>query len=721
MSTALIALHAVAKINGVDVDMRTIERELGSVNAELSFPELLRVAKRMDFKARKKNTSVEKLPENYPLPAITQAKDGTYLVILKLNKKDGKLLAFVPAEKQVVELTFEQARALLNPVVMVLSHRAFNAQVRFGFQWFYSEILKFRGVILEVMGASFVIQLFGLVTPLFTQVILDKVIVHRTMTTLDVLAVAFLFTASMEFFLNLARNQVFTQAANKIDSILGAKLFRHLFHLPFVYFEARKVGIIAARVRELDNIREFITSKSVSVIVDLIFSLVFVVMMALYSIQLTAVVVGCVAAIAVLYLVLTPELRNRLQTKFLMASDSQSYLVESVTGIQTVKSLSIEGSMQRKWEDALARYLHSSFNLTTMANVGNAISNLCQKLMTIAILYLGVRLVIENKLTIGQLIAFQMFANQFTNPVIRLVNLWNEFQQALLGVDRLGDILNHPVEIQSTKAITLPQINGSIVFDKISFRYSPDGPNVLEDLSLQVKPGTSIGLVGKSGSGKSTIAKLMQRLYLPNEGAVLIDGVDVRHMNPNWLRANIGVVLQENYLFSGSIRENIALPKPDAPVELIIKAATIAGAHEFISKMPAGYDTVVGERGSTLSGGQRQRIAIARALITDPRILIFDEATSALDYESERIIQQNLRQIKSGRTFVIIAHRLSTVQDCDLIVVMDEGKIVEMGSHRELLSRSGPYSRLYSQQSSMVIAAPPQAVVAVGPSFPSVG
>jgi ATP-binding cassette, subfamily B, bacterial HlyB/CyaB len=705
MSTALIALHAVAKINGVDVDMRTVEREIGSINAELNLPELLRVAKRLEFKARVKKIPVEKLPDEYPLPAIVQAKDGTFLVLLKLNKKENKLLAFLPTEKNVTEMTFGEARELFNPAIVVLSHRAFNAQVRFGFQWFYTEILKYRAVITEVMGASFVIQLFGLVTPLFTQVILDKVIVHRTMTTLDVLAVAFLFTASMEFFLNLARKQVFTQAANKIDSILGAKLFRHLFNLPYVYFEARKVGVIAARVRELDNIREFITSKSVSVIVDLFFSLIFVVMMAIYSIPLTFVVVGFVAVIAVLYVVLTPELRNRLQSKFLMASESQSYLVESVTGIQTVKSLAIEGSMQRKWEDALARYLQSSFNLNTMGNVGNAISNLCQKLMTISILYLGVRLVIENKLTIGQLIAFQMFANQFTNPVLRLVNLWNDFQQALLGVDRLGDILNHPIEVQSSKAITLPQLTGSIEFDKISFRYSLDGPHVIQDLSMRIKPGMSIGLVGKSGSGKSTIAKLIQRLYLPTEGAVIIDGVDVRHMNPNWLRSNIGVVLQENYLFSGSIRENIAMPKPDAPIELIIKVATIAGAHEFISQMPAGYDTLVGERGSTLSGGQRQRIAIARALITNPKILIFDEATSSLDYESERIIQQNLKEIKSGRTFLIIAHRLSTVQDCNVIVVLDKGKIVEVGSHGELLSRNGPYARLYSQQSSLALPA----------------
>lgn len=698
MNTALISFELVARVNGVDVDLRNVTRELGVEKTDLTVPELLLVAKRLEFKARAKRLQINKLSDKYPLPIIVQLRDQTFGVILKLNKEANKLLYYSAKDKNVAELTFDQAKEQFSDTFIVLAHRAFNSQVKYGFQWFYTEILKYKRVISEVLTASFVIQLFALITPLFTQVILDKVIVHRVMSTLDVMAIAFLFVSAMEFGLNVLRNQIFNQAANKIDAILGAKLFRHLFSLPFVYFESRKVGVIAARVRELDNIREFITSKSVSVLVDCIFSVVFLGMMLLYSVQISLLVLLFVGIIAVLYLVLTPEFRNRLETKFQMSSGSQSYLVESITGILTVKSLAIEGSMQRKWEDALAKYLHSSFNLSTIGNVGSAISNLCQKLMTIAILYFGVRLVIENKMTIGQLIAFQMFANQFTNPVIRLVNLWNEFQQALLGVDRLSDILSHPVEVQSSKAITLPSLEGSVEFDKISFRYTPDGPYVLKDFSLKIKPGMSIGLVGRSGSGKSTLAKLIQRLYLPQEGGIFVDQVDVRHMNPDWLRSNIGMVLQENYLFSGTIRENISMPKPDAPIEHIIMAAQIAGAHEFISQMPHGYDTLVGERGSSLSGGQKQRIAIARALISNPKILIFDEATSALDYESERIIQENLQKIKTGRTFVIIAHRLSTVRDCDLLVVLDKGQIVEMGSHNDLLAKGGAYANLYAQQ-----------------------
>ena len=294
-----------------------------------------------------------------------------------------------------------------------------------------------------------------------------------------------------------------------------------------------------------------------------------------------------------------------------------------------------------------------------------------------------------------------MFANQFTAPVMRLVNLWNEFQQVLLGVDRLGDILNNPVEITSSKAITLPKINGSVRVENLSFKYTPNGPMVLNKINLNIKAGQSIGLVGRSGSGKSTITKLIQKLYLPFEGTIYIDEVDIRQMNPIWLRNNIGVVLQENYLFSGTIRDNISMPKPDAPIEMIIQAAQISGAHSFISEMPEGYDTIVGERGSTLSGGQRQRIAIARALITNPKIIIFDEATSALDYESERVIMENLDKIKRGRTMFIIAHRLSTVKNCDLIVALDKGNIIEAGTHEELISKKGYYYNLYTQQGAL--------------------
>jgi len=696
MISGLIALEVVARLNQVDVDIRAVMREYG-LHHEVSPEELLRIAKRFEFRAKRKVFSLRKLATGYPLPAIAVLKAGGFQVVLKLDLPAGKVLLFDPREKKTLEREIVDFEAELEGHI-ILSHRKITSQTVFGFRWFLHEIGKFRRIIGEVLIGSFVVQLFGLVTPLFTQVILDKVIVHHSLSTLDVLAIAFLAVVVFELLLNIARNYIFIHTTTKLDAKLGAKLFKHLLGLPFRYFESRQVGNIAARVRELDTIREFITNKAVSVIIDVFFSGVFVVVMLLYSVKLTLVALGFIAAIGLIYLTVTPELRRRLEKKFQMGAASNSYLVESVTGMQTVKSLAIEGSMQRRWEDHLGNYVRSGFRLANMSKVSGAVASSLQRLMTISILYLGVKAVLQGEMTIGQLIAFQMFAGQFSGPILRLTNLWNEFQQALLSVDRLGDILNHPLEIPSDKAITLPKLQGQLKFEKVFFQYTPSGPNVLDGISLTIEPGQCVGVVGRSGSGKSTLAKLLQRLYIPNQGAILVDGVDVRHMNPFWLRHNIGVVLQENFLFSGTIRDNISLPRPDAPMELILEAARLAGAHKFIAEMSEGYDTQVIERGGSLSGGQKQRIAIARALITNPRLLIFDEATSALDYESEKIIRDNMLSIKQGRTTVVIAHRLSTIRECDTILVMDKGRVVETGSHEQLMRQGGFYHHLHGQQ-----------------------
>lgn len=701
MQTGLISFEIISKINGIDVDLRSISREYGFSDNEISKEELLRIVKGSGFKAKLKNIPIEQT-EKYPTPAIFIMKNNTFAVALKMNYETSKLLVFIPEEKSTREITFEEFNELSTGEIIFLSHKMMNNQVKFGFKWFYAEILRFKQIILEVLLGSFVVQIFGIITPLFTQVILDKVIVHRSMTTLEVLGIAFVAVAVFEFLINITRNYIFIHTANKIDAKLGTKLFKHLFALPLVYFENRKVGNIIARIRELDQIRDFITNKSVSVIIDMFFSTIFVIIMFMYSPLLTMIVLGIVALIAILYVTVTPELRSRLNNKFQMGAQSNSYLVESVTGIQTVKSLSIEGSMQKKWEQYLGQYVKAGFNLSLIGTFAGSLSTLFQKMMTISILWLGVTLVIKNKMTVGQLIAFQMFANQFTSPVLRLVNLWNEFQQVLLGIDRLGDILHHPVEVTSEKAITLPKVKGSVRIENLSFKYTPSTPMVLNGINFNIKEGMSVGLVGRSGSGKSTITKLIQRLYLTTEGAIYIDDVDIRHMNPTWLRNNIGVVLQENYLFSGSIRENISLARPDASIEEIIHVAQMSGAHQFISEMPEGYDTIVGERGSTLSGGQKQRIAIARALITNPRILIFDEATSALDYESETIIMQNLNNIKKNRTTFIIAHRLSTVRNCDVIIALDKGRIIEMGTHEQLMAHKQYYYSLCTQQEMLM-------------------
>lgn len=697
VNTGLVCLDIAARMNKTDIDMQNIVKEYGINTVDLSPEELIRIAKNSGFKIKRKDKKLKNISPKYPMPGILRMKDNTYIIILGIKYEDNTALILFPLAKHPVSINIDELQEDILDI-FILSHKQNISDVKFGFKWFFNEILKYKTIILQVLLGSFVVQLFGLVTPLFTQVILDKVLVHRTITTLNVLGIGFLVVIVFEFFLNLSRNYIFIHTTNKIDAKLGSKLFKHLFRLYYVYFENRQVGNIIARVRELDRIREFITDKCVSVIIDSFFSIVFVVIMLIYSVKLTLIAIGFVAVTGVLYLLITPELRARLEEKFQMGAHSNSYLVESVTGIQTVKSLSVEGSMFRKWEEKLGNYLKASFNLSIIGNFTGNLSQLLQKLMTIAILYTGVLLVIENKLTVGQLIAFQMFAGQFSAPMLRLVNLWNEFQQTLLAVDRIGDILNSPAEMQNANAITLSNIEGKITLDNLSFRYNVDSPMVLKNVSFEIKPGQKIGFVGRSGSGKSTLTKLIQRLYYATEGTIYIDNIDTRNINPIWLRSNIGVVLQENYLFSGSIRDNIALPRPNMPMEAIVQAAQISGAHEFISKLPKGYDTEVGERGSSLSGGQKQRIAIARALICNPKILIFDEATSALDYESERIIRNNLNLITKNRTTIIIAHRLSTIKDCDVIACFDNGQIVETGTHSELLEKDGYYKKLYLAQ-----------------------
>ena len=697
MQSALRSLEIVGALNNVRIDSRAIIRDY-ALNTTPSFEELIRIAKDKGFKAKIKHLNVKNLV-SYPLPCIARDKNGVYFNILKVDTSKNEVLIFKD-KNEPYAIKFEELLNILNPnpKMIVLKHKLLNDRIKFGFGWFYARMLSYKKIVGEILIASFVIQLFGLVTPLFTQVVLDKVLVHHSLSTLNVIAVAFGAVIIFEMLLSLSRNYIFAHTTSKIDARLGAMLFDHLIKLPMIYFENRKVGNIVARVRELDSIREFIANKSVTVLLDMLFSVVFVIMMLLYSIKLTLVALGFVTIIATLYFFATPRLRARLEDKFQMGARSNSYLVESITGISTVKSLAIEGSMQRLWEDFLAKYVKSSFELSNLSNILSGIANALSKLMTLAILYLGVGLVIENKLSVGQLIAFQMFAGQFSAPIMRLVGLWNEFQQALLSVDRLGDILNTPKEQENGNAITLSEIKGSVKFDNVSFKYSPNSPTVLQNFSLEVKPNTSIGIVGRSGSGKSTITRLLQRLYYANEGAIYIDGVDIRHMNPSWLRQNIGVVLQDSYLFSGSVKENIAYAYPSASMDLILQASKVAGADEFISMLPEGYDTLVGERGSSLSGGQKQRIAIARAILTNPRILIFDEATSALDYESEKIISNNLAAIKKNRTVFIVAHRLSTVKECNEIIVLDKGKLIERGDHESLMKQCGYYYFLNKQQ-----------------------
>jgi subfamily B ATP-binding cassette protein HlyB/CyaB len=499
--------------------------------------------------------------------------------------------------------------------------------------------------------------------------------------------------------LTALRAYVFSHTTSRIDVELGARLFRHLSALPIAYFESRRTGDSVARVRELENIRNFLTSSALTLVIDLVFTFVFIGVMAYYSVPLTLIMLASFPFYIAISLLATPVFRRRLDEKFARGAENQSFLVESIAGIETLKAMAVEPQMQRRWEEQLAAYVKASFRVLNLGNWASQGVQLVNKLTTAALLFYGAHVAIEGALTVGELVAFNMLAGRVAQPVLRLAQMWQDFHQARLSVARLGDILNtHPEPMFTSGRSALPDIRGAISIEHVTFRYRVDGPEVLHDVSMSVPAGQVLGIVGPSGSGKSTLTKLVQRLYVPESGRILVDGVDLAMVDASWLRRQVGVVLQESVLFNRSIRDNIALADPGMPMERIVEASKLAGAHEFILELPEGYDTHVGERGANLSGGQRQRIAIARALVTNPRILIFDEATSALDYESEHIIQENMRRIVQGRTVLIIAHRLSAVRRCERIVTIEKGRVVEDGAHDDLIKLDGRYASLWQYQ-----------------------
>jgi subfamily B ATP-binding cassette protein HlyB/CyaB len=474
-------------------------------------------------------------------------------------------------------------------------------------------------------------------------------------------------------------------------------------NLPLPYFQARRVGDTVARARELENVRQFLTGSALTSGLDLLFAIVFIGIMLLYSPMLTAIAVLTIPIYIAISVVVTPILRRRLDEKFDRGADNQAFLTESVGGIETIKAMAVEPRMQRRWEEQIAGYVNASFRVVNLANWAGQAVQFVNKLGMALILWIGARQVMDGHLTVGELVAVNMLAGRLAAPVLRLSQLWQDFQQFRISIDRMGDILNTPGEPQAGSGRGgLPLIHGRVTLEHLSFRYRPDAARVLEDVSLDIPAGQVLGIVGASGSGKSTLTKLIQRLYVPESGRISVDGVDLALVDPASLRRQVGVVLQESVLFNRTLRENIALSDPGLSMEAVIQAARLAGAHDFITELPLGYDTIVSERGGTLSGGQRQRIAIARALITNPRILILDEATSALDYESERLVQENMRGICQGRTVIIIAHRLAAVRQADRIITVERGRIVEDGTHDELLRRGGRYAALWRHQLGLV-------------------
>ena len=690
------ALSSLLRFHEKPADPAQIAHALGTDAP--SSTEAVRYLRSNGLRARMVSMTVENLPQAR-LPAIAVCQGGEGCLLLASAKPE-RVLVVDDASGRPTILPMAEFAARWNGQLILATRRGSLSDLgrRFDIGWFLGAIHKYRSILTEVLVASLFIQIFALLSPLFFQVVIDKVLVHRGLATLDVIIVGLITIAFFEAALGFLRTYIFAHTTNRIDVELGARLFRHLLALPLPYFQARRVGDSVARVRELENIRNFLTSSALTLVIDLLFTTVFLGVMAVYSLQLTGIVLASLPLYAGLSLAVTPLFRRRLDEKFRRGAENQAFLVEAVGSVETLKSMAVEPQMQRRWEEQLAGYVESAMKVANLGNGASQAIQLISKLVTALLLYFGARAVIGGDMTVGELVAFNMLSQRVSQPVLRLAQLWQDFHQARLSVERLGDILNTPPEATGAARTALPAIKGRVQFEHIRFRHRLDGPVVLEDVSLDIRPGEVVGIVGPSGSGKSTLTKLLQRLYVPEVGRVLVDGVDTAVIDPAWLRRQIGVVLQENVLLNATVRANIALADPGMSTERVMQAAATAGAHEFILALPEGYDTMVGERGSTLSGGQRQRIAIARALVTNPRILILDEATSALDYESERIVQQNLHQICQGRTVFIIAHRLSAVRRANRIITLEGGRLVEQGTHEELLRVGGRYATLFGMQ-----------------------
>lgn len=701
LDTGLAALCAIAGYYRIAARPETLGRELALEDAA-GQPEILRAARTLGLKARVITVSNERRLRTLPTPSIACLENGRFAILASAIGDTGYRIVnpvtFEARESSGQELLQQTAGEFV-----LLQRRiggpGSDAAV-FGFKWFIPSLWRYRKALTHVLLASLFVQIFALVTPLFFQVVVDKVLAHRSYSTLIVLVIGLAAIGLFDVVLQYLRTYALTHTTNRIDVELGRRLFRHLLNLPLNYFETRPAGQTVARIRELETIRAFLTGQGLFCGLDLIFTVVFILVLFVYSTTLAWIVVASIPFYIGIGVFIRPFLKERIDEKFDRGAFSQQLLVESVVGVQTLKASAVEPVVAAQWEERLAGYVRASFAATMLAAKGQNAIQYVNKITTAALLLFGAQAVINGELTVGSLVAFNMIAGQVAQPILRLSQLWQDFQQVQVSISRLADILNAPPEPKPDVAVSLPAPRGAIGFKSVTFRYKPDSQDVLKDVSIAVRPGEVIGIVGPSGSGKSTLTKLVQRFYIPNSGQVFVDGQDIAQIDPAWLRANIGVVLQENLLFNRTIHENIALVNPAMSREAVMRMARLSGADEFIAKLPRGYDTLIEERGANLSGGQRQRIAIARALATNPPILILDEATSALDYESERIILANMREIVKGRTVIIIAHRLATVRYCDRIIGMKDGRIVEEGTHDSLIAAGkGLYAHLWNLQS----------------------
>lgn len=700
----MLAKHTGARFRK-DLTRKVIENQLKTVG-KLSLAACGAIAEMMGLRAQLAEVPASSI-NRLKAPVLINWQDS-FAILYRITEKE--LVMAIPEKGLIRKRPGDFMEIWGDKGQVLLLQPPTEAQPeKFGFRWFLPAIYQYRGILTQVFIASFFVQLFSLANPLVTQVIIDKVLVQQSPDTLDILGLLLIGVAFFEALLTLLRTYLFVDTTNRIDLGLGSQVINHLLRLPLNYFDRRRVGELAGRINELENIRQFLTGTALTVVLDAVFSVVYVVVMFIYSWQLSLVALSTVPLFAVLTLFVSPIVQRQLRDKAERYADVQSYLVEVLGGIQTVKAQNIELKSRWQWQERYARYIKSGFKSVLTFSTASSISSFLNKLSGLLILWFGAHLVLStastnNPFTLGQLIAFRIIAGYVTSPLLRLIQLWQSFQETGLSIERLSDVLDaHPEADEANREnIPMPDIRGAVKFEELSFRFNPTGPLQLANVNLEFPEGAFVGIVGQSGSGKSTLMKLLERLYEPTSGRIQVDHYDISKVELYSLRRQIGVVLQDTLLFNGTVQDNIALSNPDASTDEIINAAKVAFAHDFIMQLPQGYNTIVGERGSSLSGGQRQRIAIARTVLQSPKMLILDEATSALDYDSERRVCDNLASAFAGRTVFFITHRLSTVRNADVIVMMDQGSVVEQGTHNELMALRGRYYCLYQQQESQL-------------------
>tara|TARA_Y100001968_G_scaffold327865_1_gene373811 strand:+ start:2495 stop:5512 length:3018 start_codon:yes stop_codon:yes gene_type:complete len=622
--------------------------------------------------------------------------------LIKKSNSKGLLIAS-PSDGLVHIKTEDLINTFPDGISVLMSHKTNLTQnKKFGLDWFLPSIKKFKSSLILVLIASFVVQLFGLANPLLIQVIIDKVISQRSLDTLQVLGIGLVFVTILGGVLGSLRTFLFAETTNRIDTRIGSEVIDHLLRVPLNYFDKRPVGELGSRVSELERIREFLTGQALTTILDAVFSIIYIVVMCFYSLALSLLALGVVPVQIFITLLGSPLIRRQIREVAKQNAKTQSHLIEVLTGIQTVKAQNVETISRWKWQELYSKYISRTFERTITSSTLGQISQVLQQLSQLLVLWYGAVLVLRGELTLGQLIAFRIISGYVTQPLLRLSTIWQNIQELKVSFERLADIVDTPEESDEMDKgnIPLPEIKGNIEFKNVSFEFNKGSEKILKNISLKINAGTFVGIAGQSGSGKSTLMKLLPRLYSIEEGKIIIDGYDISKTELYSLRRQIGIVPQEPLLFSGSVSENIAVTNPEIGSEEIIKAAKIACCHDFIMDLPNGYSTNVGERGSRLSGGQRQRIAIARTLVSKPKLLILDEATSALDYDTEKKVCDNLKNNSEGKTVFFITHRLTTIKNSNIIIMMSEGLIAETGSHEELFHRKGRYYALYRQQES---------------------